>query len=646
MVAEGRTVLRSIALGLFAFSLSPLPSHLATASEATSNPRKQLPSLTKVRISDDGRQFVLGGANTKFVPWGFNYLGEFGRLVEDTWDTDWARVERDFREMRRLGANTVRVHLQFGTYLKGPSEFDREQLDRLTRLLELGQQTGLYLDITGLSCYRLDKIPVWYDKLDETERWEVQARWWEKIAETCADHPAVFCYDLMNEPVVGGPAKKGEPRWVGGELAGFYFVQRISEEARGRTGVEIAEAWAARLTAAIRKQDRHTPITAGVIPWAQIWPNAKPIFYAPEVAKHFDFVSIHAYPEKGKVDQAIAALAVYDIGKPLVVEETFPLSCTLEEMKQFLDRGNDRVDGWISHFFGHTIEEHRAGAQPVGVTPETPFPTTVAEFLVFWQAEGKRIGASHSQTHRPRIVAHRGLLKHAPENTLSNFRACLELGLGFEFDVERTKDGQLVCIHDSTVDRTTDGTGKVADFTAEEIRQLDAGSWFDEAFAGERVPTVEEVMKLVADHRQKEVLVTVDLKAAGVEEEVVQLAKKYDVLHRLLFIGRTISEPEVRNRLKQASAQAQTAAVANRPEEFEQALAATDADWVYFRYLPPQQQIAAVVGAKKSSFIAGATVSGNLPENWQRAASVGLDGILTDYPLELRALLRKAAERQ
>jgi glycerophosphoryl diester phosphodiesterase len=80
---------------------------------------------------------------------------------------------------------------------------------------------------------------------------------------------------------------------------------------------------------------------------------------------------------------------------------------------------------------------------------------------------------------RPLIVAHRGLLRHAPENTLANFRACLELRLGLEFDVQRTRDGRLVCIHDGTVDRTTGGTGKVAEMTLEEVRKLDAGSWFD-----------------------------------------------------------------------------------------------------------------------------------------------------------------------
>lgn len=244
---------------------------------------------------------------------------------------------------------------------------------------------------------------------------------------------------------------------------------------------------------------------------------------------------------------------------------------------------------------------------------------------------------------QPLIVAHRGLLRHAPENTLANFRACLELRLGFEFDVQKTKDGQLVCIHDNTVDRTTNGKGKVSDLTLEEIRRLDAGSWFDPRFAGEKVPTVEEVLKLVAEYRQHDILVAADLKAAGVEDGVVRLAEKHEVLDRLLFIGTTISEPQVRSQLKRASVKARTAAVANNANEFSKALAASNADWVYFRFLPSKEQIEAVQRAKKRSFIAGATVSGNLPDNWRQATEAGIDAILTDYPLELRAALRETA---
>lgn len=239
------------------------------------------------------------------------------------------------------------------------------------------------------------------------------------------------------------------------------------------------------------------------------------------------------------------------------------------------------------------------------------------------------------------IVAHRGLLKHAPENTLANFRACLELRLGFECDVERTRDGHLVCIHDSTVDRTTKGTGKVAEMSLEEIRALDAGSWFDPRFAGEKVPTIDEVFALVAEYRDADVLIAVDLKAAGVEAAVVRLAEKHNVLSKLLFIGRTITEPAVRKNLKAASAKAQTAAVANNPKEFPAALKDSQADWVYVRYLPTKAMMDAVHAANKKSFIAGSTVSGNVPDNWIHCRTVGLDAILTDYPLALRAELRK-----
>ena len=142
----------------------------------------------------------------------------------------------------------------------------------------------------------------------------------------------------------------------------------------------------------------------------------------------------------------------------------------------------------------------------------------------------------------PTVVAHRGLTLHAPENTLASFRACLELRIGFEVDVQRSKDGHLVCIHDDTVDRTTDGTGKVSDLTLAELKTLDAGSWFDSAFLGEQVPTLDEVFETLSRYPHR-VLIAMDLKAADVEEDVVNLATQHRVLDRLLFIGRTISIP-------------------------------------------------------------------------------------------------------
>lgn len=243
----------------------------------------------------------------------------------------------------------------------------------------------------------------------------------------------------------------------------------------------------------------------------------------------------------------------------------------------------------------------------------------------------------------PYIVAHRGLLRHAPENTIANFRACLELRIGFEFDVERTQDGHLICLHDTTVDRTTNGSGNVAEMKLAQIRRLDAGSWFDPRFAGEKVPTVDEVLRLIARYAHHDVLIAVDLKADGAGREVVQLADKHKVLDRLLFIGRTISDSELRKQIRETSSAAHTAAVANNAGEFETALEAAQADWVYLRFLPSSDQIEAVHQARKRAFIAGPTVSGHSAENWVQAIDAGIDAILTDYPLQLRTTAKGSA---
>src|SRR5699024_7283151 len=92
-------------------------------------------------------------------------------------------------------------------------------------------------------------------------------------------------------------------------------------------------------------------------------------------------------------------------------------------------------------------------------------------------------------------VAHRGASGHAPENTMAAFQKGFEMKADYiEIDVQMTKDGELIVIHDTTVDRTTNGTGNVGDLTFEEIKQLDAGSWFSDEYAGEKIPTFEEIL--------------------------------------------------------------------------------------------------------------------------------------------------------
>jgi glycerophosphoryl diester phosphodiesterase len=101
---------------------------------------------------------------------------------------------------------------------------------------------------------------------------------------------------------------------------------------------------------------------------------------------------------------------------------------------------------------------------------------------------------------RPLVIAHRGHSIEVPENTLEAYRRAIELGAEMiECDVNMTRDGELVMIHDWTLDRTTNGSGRVEELTLDEVRALDAGSSFDPTYAGVRVPTTAETLDLARE---------------------------------------------------------------------------------------------------------------------------------------------------
>jgi hypothetical protein len=107
-------------------------------------------------------------------------------------------------------------------------------------------------------------------------------------------------------------------------------------------------------------------ITVGVIPWAQVFKGAKPLFYSPEVSAPLDFVSVHFYPKAQNLEDDLAALHVYEIGKPLVIEEIFPLSASIEKTEEFITQSRSHVDGYISFYWGKTIDENKAKGDIAG----------------------------------------------------------------------------------------------------------------------------------------------------------------------------------------------------------------------------------------------------------------------------------------
>jgi hypothetical protein len=349
---RGRTVILG---ALFAICIVVI-----TATAFAQEPPNKLHEQEWVQVAIDNRSFVLERSGRKFVPWGFNYDHDGpGRLIEDYWDDEWPMVVEDFREMKALGATVVRIHLQFGKFMRSPDEPNQHSLGQLGRLVKLAEQVGLYLDLTGLGCYHKEDVPSWYDSLEEEERWAAQATFWEAVAEGCADSPAIFCYDLLNEPVVGG-AKRDD--WLGPAFAGKHFVQFIVLETKSRPRHEIARQWISQLVAAIRKHDQRHLVTVGLVHWSLDRPGLTSGFVPEKIADDLDFIAMHIYPEKGKVDEALGTVRGFAaVGKPVVIEETFPLKCSQDEMSQFIDGAKSVASGWISFYWGKTPEECRKG---------------------------------------------------------------------------------------------------------------------------------------------------------------------------------------------------------------------------------------------------------------------------------------------
>jgi hypothetical protein len=240
--------------------------------------------------------------------------------------------------MKAAGTTVARIHPEMPRILDAPGQANPRSLDQLKKLLEIAEQSGIHLKITGLACYQIDDRLPWYDSMDEQDRWKTQAFFWETIAQTCSESPAVFAYDLVNEPAAVGKRDDG---WYMGRMGDVEFCQRLTLDLGGRSGEDVFRDWTKRMVASIRKHDDTHLITMGMLPFPGAYTSA---------AEQLDFVSPHLYPESGKVDDAIELLEKFDWGKPIVIGETFPLKCGADDLRNFLLRSREFAHGWIGHW--------------------------------------------------------------------------------------------------------------------------------------------------------------------------------------------------------------------------------------------------------------------------------------------------------
>jgi glycerophosphoryl diester phosphodiesterase len=238
------------------------------------------------------------------------------------------------------------------------------------------------------------------------------------------------------------------------------------------------------------------------------------------------------------------------------------------------------------------------------------------------------------------VIAHRGASGECPENTLAAFRRAIELGADMlECDVQCSRDGTIVVLHDTQVDRTTDGHGWVRALTWRELKQLDAGAWFGDAFRGERLPALEDVLALTAG----KVLLNIEIKRAilqgrhirNIAEKVAALVARSG-LHKTVLVSSF--DPYALAHVQACQPDIPTALVAMRRPRGGVSAAmqrfGVQALHISHAYVTPRL----LTEAHSMRCPVRAFTVDAVPQ-MRRLIGYGVDGVFTNYPGRLRHLL-------
>ena len=237
------------------------------------------------------------------------------------------------------------------------------------------------------------------------------------------------------------------------------------------------------------------------------------------------------------------------------------------------------------------------------------------------------------------VVAHRGASGHAPENTMAAFRRAVEMGARFiETDLHLTRDARVVAIHDPTLDRTTTGHGLVDLMPLKEVRALDAGMWFGsrsaESFAGEHVPTLDEILRFA---RERDIIFFLEIKSDstwGVEHAVVAALRDTGEAARVIILSFDPATLVSVNRLDQTM---MTGYLCEHPSTdlVERTVRAGA------RQIAPRGDLVTPALIKKAheAGLQVVTWTINEPDQMRRLIAAGVDGIMSDYPDRLVSVL-------
>ena len=235
------------------------------------------------------------------------------------------------------------------------------------------------------------------------------------------------------------------------------------------------------------------------------------------------------------------------------------------------------------------------------------------------------------------IIGHRGASGHAPENTLAAFKKAVALGATFiETDLQLSRDARFVAIHDDTLDRTTNGQGRVHDQTLTALRRLDAGSWFGSEFAGERIPTLEEVLEFT---KKNDVVFYLELKPSGSwggEHALIGALRESGEVARVMVIS---FDPSILGSLRKIEPTLMTGVLYDG--QLKDLLTSTLDVGARQIVVRGDLVTPAMINEAHKRDLQVVCWTVNNPAHIRLLVGAGVDGIMSDYPDRLVAALKK-----
>jgi hypothetical protein len=405
----------SFTLGKFAISRFIVSIIFASIWPCIATGATNRPSMELIAVTMDGDGFVEAGSGRPYIPFGTNYYDPHTGWAPKLWHRfDAEKVQQHFRVMSGMGVNCARVFLTAGSFQPTAETIEEQALSKLNKLVEIARENGIRLILTGPDHW--EGVPDYWklDRFAGQAALQALERFWTVVAQRYHGEPAIFAWDLLNEPHMPWFVEEWRPKWnvwlqntyVNREALKAAWSNELTEaDEWGNVAVpenrpdpgnprlrdwqhfreHLADEWVRRQVEAIRGVDPTHLITVGYIQWSYPLvrsgnPNRYAAFNPRRQARWLDFVTIHFYPTLGSpfqseedwqknIDYLQGVLAYCHTGKPVVLGEfgwygggAPQQRPYLSEQQQTLwisgeiDASRPLADGWLSWPFADTPE--------------------------------------------------------------------------------------------------------------------------------------------------------------------------------------------------------------------------------------------------------------------------------------------------